>query len=255
MGDLDGFLSPARSLGSPARFLDEPGSTNDDAKRWASEGAPHGALVHAERQTRGRGRLGRAWRSPPGENLCLSLVLRPTLAPSAAPTVALAAGLGLAEAVERFLPVAATVKWPNDVRVGGLKVAGVLVEGALRGASLEYVVLGVGLNVRGEAPPPGLEASATTLRAVRGRDLSRAEVLGAVLLALEARLGTLFTEGLEALLPALSARCDTLGRRVTVGDETGLAESLAPDGALVLLRDDASRVAVYAGDVVPAQGS
>jgi BirA family biotin operon repressor/biotin-[acetyl-CoA-carboxylase] ligase len=254
MDDLQGFLSPTRWLGRPARFLVETGSTNDDAKRWASEGAPHGALVHTERQTRGRGRLGRAWLSPAGENLCLSLVLRPSLPPAAAPSLALATGLAVAEAVERFVPMPAWVKWPNDVRVGGRKVAGVLIEGALRGTSLEYVVVGLGLNVRGVGAPPGLDVVATTLRALRGEDLPRGPVLAAVLQALEARYDTLFAHGLGALLPALGARCETLGQRVTVGTHTGTAASLRQDGALVLRGDDGTETAVYAGDVEELHG-
>jgi BirA family biotin operon repressor/biotin-[acetyl-CoA-carboxylase] ligase len=249
--DLRNFASPARALGRVVELRTVTASTNDDARALAAKGAPHGAVVIADAQTAGRGRRGRAWSSPPGENLYASFVLRPKVRIADAPGLALVAGLSIAEAVEAFAGGASVrVKWPNDVRAGGLKLAGVLVEGSLRGAELAWVVLGVGINVRGVAAPEGLDAIATTLRALRrGEDLARADVLAAVCARLEARLDAYERDGFASLHGALSARCETLGARVTTELASGVAESLADDGALLVRTDAGELVTVRVGDV------
>ena len=251
MDDLIAFASPARALGRTFELRGETASTNDDARALAASGAPHGALVVADAQTAGRGRRGRVWSSPPGDNLYASFVLRPRVRVADAPMLALVAGLAVAEAVEPFAGGAPVrVKWPNDVRASGRKLAGVLVEGSLRGAELVSVILGVGVNVRGLAPPPELAAVATSLRALRGgEDLARADVLAALCLRLEARLDAFERGGLAALHGDLSARCETLGTRVTIDAVTGVAESLGDDGALRVRTDDGALVLVRVGDV------
>src|SRR5262245_61758122 len=130
-------------------------STNDEAAARARAGAPHGTVVVAEEQTRGRGTRGRAWWSPPGGRY-LSAILRCDLPPAAMPPLTLAAGVGVCDAV-RALGVAAGLKWPNDVvvaRAGGLrKLAGVLVEAATRSDRVEHAIVGIGLNVGAAAVP------------------------------------------------------------------------------------------------------
>lgn len=251
MDDLRHFSSPARSLGRVVELREETASTNDDARALASKGAPHGALVIADAQTAGRGRRGRRWSSPRGENLYASFVLRPRLRITEAPGMALVAGLAVAEAVDAFAKGAPVrVKWPNDVRSGGLKLAGVLVEGSLRGAELAWVVLGLGVNVRGLSVHEGLDGVATTLRMLRGgEDLSRADVMAAICDRLESRLEAYEREGFASCHEALSARCETLGTRVSTELAAGVAESLADDGALMLRTDEGALVAVRVGDV------
>lgn len=250
MDDLTGFVSPSPALGHPCHVRAVTDSTNDDARALAAAGAPHGALVVADTQTAGRGRRGRAWASPPGENLYVSFVLRPAVALADAPSLSLVAGLAVAEAVALHAGGAAVrVKWPNDVRVGGKKLAGVLLEASLRGAELAWLVLGVGVNVRGAAPPAGVEDLATTVRMVRGEDVSRAAVLASLCERLEARVGDFERGGFAALREAVAARCETLGTRVRVAEVEGVAEALDADGALVVRRDDGARVTVRVGDV------
>lgn len=251
MDDLRDFSSPARALGRVVELRDETGSTNDDARALAAKGAVHGTLVLADAQTAGRGRRGRHWSSPRGENLYASFVLRPKLRIADAPGMALVAGLAIAEAVEPFARGAAVrVKWPNDVRAGGLKLAGVLVEGSLRGAELAWVVLGLGVNVRGRSVHESLDGVATTLRMLRGgEDLARAEVMAAICDRLESRLEAYEREGFASFHGALTARCETLGTRVTTELASGVAESLSEDGALMVRTDDGALVAVRVGDV------
>lgn len=250
MDDLTSFASPARALGHPAVVKALTASTSDDARALAAQGAAHGTLVIADAQTSGRGRRGRQWVSPPGENLYASFVLRPRVPPHSAPLLSLVAGLAIAEALDAHAGGAAVrVKWPNDVRVDRRKLAGVLVEGSLRGDRLAWVVLGVGVNVRGESAPRGLDDVATTLRRVRGADLSRAAVLASLCLRLEARLADFEREGFAALRDALSARCETLGTRVRVDAVEGVAEALGPDGALRVRADGGELIDVRVGDV------
>jgi BirA family biotin operon repressor/biotin-[acetyl-CoA-carboxylase] ligase len=247
--DLTGFESPG-ALGRPFHLRAATESTNDDARLLAAAGAPHGALVVADTQTAGRGRRGRAWQSPPGENLYASFVLRPAVALVDAPSLSLVAGLAVAEAVAAHAEGAdVRVKWPNDVRVGGKKLAGVLLEASLRGAELAWLVLGVGVNVRGETAPEGVEDLATTVRVGRGADVSRAAVLATLCERLEARVGEFERGGFAALREAVSARCETIGTRVRVEGTEGVAEALDEGGALVVRRDDGVRVTVRVGDV------
>lgn len=250
MDDLTGFRSPARLIGHPAVVKSHTGSTNDDARELAARGAPHGALVVADAQTAGRGRQGRAWISPPGENLYASFVLRPRRPAAACATLSLVVGLAVAEALEAHARGARMqVKWPNDVRVGGRKLAGVLVEGSLRGDEFAWLVVGVGVNVRGERAPAGVEDIATTLRALRGEDIGRGVVLASLCERLEARLGDWERGGFEAVRGVLEARCETLGARVKAEGAEGVAEGIADDGALRVQTDAGAVVLVRAGEV------
>ncbi len=153
------------------------GSTNDDARALAAQGCAHGSLVTADEQTRGRGRSGQRWHSPPGANVYLSIVLRPRLAPHLATPFTLAVGLVVAEVVESRIGRAAALKWPNDVLVGGRKIAGVLVEAQIRGDRLASLVVGVGLDVETRDFPPPLDAIATSLAELGAVDRDRSTLV------------------------------------------------------------------------------
>lgn len=228
-------------------------STMDAARRAAERGAPEGAVVLAERQTRGRGRFSREWVSQPGQNLSLSIVLRPTLERLRA--LNMAASVALVDAIRAATGLAATVKWPNDVRVDGRKVAGILIEARTTSSSPGYAVLGVGLNVNHDPtpslPPP---AEATSLAAALGRPVDRLAVLQAFLRSLDALYAP--NADAEALFRRWRDSLDTLGQRVRVawgGDGAPIAEGIAaavtPDGDLLLRRDDGATVALNAGEV------
>jgi BirA family biotin operon repressor/biotin-[acetyl-CoA-carboxylase] ligase len=138
------------AFGQPLRHLETTGSTNDEAQRWALEGAPHGAVVRADEQTHGRGRQGREWCSPAGLGLYLSLILRPDIALSQVPQLTMLAGLGAARAIESETNLPANVKWPNDVILRGRKIGGVLSEArphAENPQRVEFAIVGIGLNI------------------------------------------------------------------------------------------------------------
>lgn len=251
----------AREWGVPeVRLFAEVGSTNDVARRRAAEGAPAGAAVLAERQLAGRGRAGRAWESPAGRGLWLSLLLRPGALPAPG-AVPLLVGLAVAEALEPFLrPAALALKWPNDLLVGDRKLGGILCEGAWESGRPAHLVAGVGLNVL-HAPsdfPEALRATATSVRIASGREPSRREVAAAVVRALAAvARGPL--ELTAERLAALEARDALRGREVVVTEPStgaplaeGTALGIAPDGAL-LLRSPAGAIRpVHSGTVRPA---
>ena len=236
-------------LGAPARHLGTVGSTMTEAAAWAADGAPHGAVVTAEHQTAGRGRHGRAWTAAPGESLLFTVVLRPSLAPSQLGLVALAAGLGVAEAVSEW-GVGARVKWPNDVRVGGRKLAGVLAE-ARHGPGGPVVLLGVGLNVRQSGFPGGLAATSVWLET--GDAVAPRALLSPALAAVGRQLDAAH-DAPARLVAAVEAHMEGLGQAMTVRDPatgaalaSGRALGLAEDGAL-RLATAAGEQAVYAGE-------
>jgi len=250
MDDLLGFVSPPGCrLGRPLILKSLTGSTNDDARALANAGAGHGTVVLADAQTAGRGRLGRAWSSPAGENLYLSVVWRSGLDAIEPPLLALGAGLAVSEALDGFTPTPTAVKWPNDVRHHGRKLAGLLAEAIYRGTQPSAVILGLGVNVSGAVMPEAIAEIATSLRIVRGDDPGRPAVLSSLLERLDATLGRLCAEGFGAIRQRLIERCENIGARVSIGEVSGVAIDIDPTGAL-RVRDDQGVVhAVRAGEI------
>jgi BirA family biotin operon repressor/biotin-[acetyl-CoA-carboxylase] ligase len=167
-------------LGRPYRFVERTAST----QRLLGEDDPEGAVAVADEQTEGRGRLGRQWLAPAGTSLLVSVLLRPDVVPARLPELSLVAGRACAEAIAETAGLETEVKFPNDVLVGGRKVAGILAE-----ASEGRVVLGVGVNVSQAAGelPPDARTPATSLLLETGREIDRAELLVALLDRLERR--------------------------------------------------------------------
>jgi BirA family biotin operon repressor/biotin-[acetyl-CoA-carboxylase] ligase len=233
-------------LGRPLALTAVTDSTNDDALTAARAGAPHGALFVTETQRRGRGRRGNTWHAEPGEALLFSLVLRPALPLERASSLALVAGLAVRAAVASALTLSgvaasAEVKWPNDVLVGGRKVAGILVESHVRGDTLGAVVVGVGLNVGRLSLPDDVAALATSLAAL-GAAAAREELLASVLKELDVRLRGLGSKQipLSSLVEELRAFDALRGKRIRVGELEGTALGIDAFGNLELL--DAARV-------------
>src|SRR5512145_2072069 len=157
-------LLNTHDLGQVVHWYEELGSTNDRAKELADEGAEHGEVVVAEAQTAGRGRRGRSWASPARRNLYFSVVLRPELPPTRAAEITLVASVAICDAL-RQAGVEAGIKWPNDLLASGRKIAGILTELAAEPEQVQWVVLGVGVNVnaRREDFPEELRGEATSL--------------------------------------------------------------------------------------------
>jgi BirA family biotin operon repressor/biotin-[acetyl-CoA-carboxylase] ligase len=233
-------------------------STMTRAAELAAAGAPEGATVVADVQSAGRGRLERAWTAPPGSSLLLSVVLRPRLAPADAWLTAAAAGVALADAVRELLDAGPAVglKWPNDLLVGGRKAAGLLAEARAAGDRLEWVLLGVGVNVGQGADgfPAELAGRATSVALAAGAPVDRVRLLAAWARAFLAGYRALAAGHTGAVLAGYRERLDTLGRPVRAellgsGPVTGVAVGLGPTGGLVIHTPAGRRVEVAAGDV------
>ncbi len=228
---------PDRGLGAELLFYRTIGSTNDEAAARARQGASEGLVVVAEEQTAGRGRSGHTWFTPPGSALALSVLLRPRAL--AAQAIGGLSALGALAVVEALVVqgAAARIKWPNDVLLGGRKVAGILVEAAWRGQELEHAVVGIGVNVRPASVPEEAEFPATSVEAELGRSVDRAGLLVAILEGLGRwypRLGS------EALLQAWEDRLAFRGQEVLLVDDAGkdkvrgVVDGLLADGRLKL---------------------
>jgi BirA family biotin operon repressor/biotin-[acetyl-CoA-carboxylase] ligase len=239
-------------LGRPMHLLAVTSSTNDDARRGAREGAPNGSTWVAESQTQGRGRQGRSWVSPPGEGLLFSVLARIDCHPSRLPRVALVAGLAVRDAVARAAPRATVrIKWPNDVLVGGRKVAGVLVEAVTTGSTAHAVVCGVGVNVHARSFPPDIVHRATSIAlAAEGAVVDRAVVLADILAGLDRDLHVVLDRGLGLVRARLEAADALRGNRVSSDDgDGGLACGIDDDGRLVVRRMDGVLTRWSSGEV------
>jgi BirA family biotin operon repressor/biotin-[acetyl-CoA-carboxylase] ligase len=235
--DVEARLT-TRWLGRPLEIRAEVGSTNDVVLERADAGAEPGLVVVAERQCRGRGRQGRAFDSTTGLGLWSSSLLPAPAHPSLAPRLSLVAGLAVAAAVEDVAGVRPALKWPNDVRLDGRKICGILVE-ARTVAGRVFPVAGIGLNVHHSPDdfPPELRDGAGSVEMACGRRTERAVLLAALLARLEELVEEEAAGRLD--LPARFAACDEwAGRRVRVrtadADLTGHALGVAEDGALRL---------------------
>jgi BirA family biotin operon repressor/biotin-[acetyl-CoA-carboxylase] ligase len=240
------------ALGTPLHVLPSVTSTNDEARRAAQNGAPHGSTWVAETQTAGRGRRGREWVSRPGEGLLLSVLLRVRCAPSRLPHIALLAGLAVMEGILLAVPgVDVRIKWPNDVVVDMRKLAGVLVEAVTVGSHVDAVVVGIGLNVHTRSFPPHLANKATSLALVSGGGVpDRARLLVDVLSALGRDLHVVETKGFDSLHHRLDQADALRGRRVRSESEAeGVACGIDREGRLLVRTDGGLLLRWGAGEV------
>lgn len=248
-------LSGNQSLGNRIKLLTSVTSTQEEVRRLAEEGAPHGTLVVAEEQTAGRGRQGRRWYSPPGKGIWMSLLLRPDRQPvSIAPQLTLLTAVAVCRAVRKF-GVDAGIKWPNDVLVDGRKLCGILVESIAEDELIRYAIAGIGIdvNLQLEDIPQELLPRVTSVQIASGRRVERTELIGAVMMEME-QLYQLYTEkGFAPIAHLWEALSVTLGRRITMrtpdGEISGQATALAENGALLLLEDSGNTRMIFSGEV------
>jgi len=251
-----------RWLARRIEYFDETDSTNRVALELGRGGAPHGTTVVAEAQSAGRGRLGRAFFSPPYLNLYTSVLLRPLLSTAEAPTLVHAAAVAVADAIaaETADDDAVEIKWPNDVLLNGRKSTGILLELAAEAARVEYAVVGIGvnLNVEPDAFPEEFRAHATSLRAHVGRPIGRPGFARRLYGTLESVLDDHARGGLAALRDRYEARFRMRGRSVRVIETAGegfagVARGISEDGALLVERANGQVRRVLAGDVTLAK--
>lgn len=244
-------------VGREIVFFKETDSTNVRAHDLGEKGAPDGTVVIADAQSAGKGRMGRRWTSPPGVNFYSSVLLRPPIHPRSAPQLTFLSAVAVARAVAEVGGVDARVKWPNDVLIGGKKVAGLLNEMSAETERIHYVVLGIGvnLNMTPDQFPPDLRYPATSVLLERGETVSRTRFAQVLCHHLDRFYCRYLDEGFAPVLRAWEDLFDLVGREVEVDFQErraqGRVEGLDDDGALLLRRTDGLLERVLAGDVKP----
>jgi len=243
----------AKYMGTEIIYFDEIDSTNNEAKRLAREGAKEGTLVVADKQTSGKGRLGRVWTSPAGEGIWMSLILRPNILPSEASQLTLIAGVNMCDAIKKVTGLDAKIKWPNDIVVNGKKVCGILTEMSAQVEGIEFVVIGIGVNVNMKEFPNELPY-ATSLAIEGMREFSRKKIIGVFLESFEEDYYA-YTKvpNLLFIKERYEENCITLGKTVKLiaRDEETIAKALEinKEGALVVELQDGSIKEVSTGEV------
>lgn len=238
-------------MGRSVYYFECTDSTNIQAALAAKNGARHGAVFVAEKQTAGKGRRGRTWESPAGKNLYFSLLLKPDFAPDKAAmlTLVMAVSVARALALEDV-----RIKWPNDLVINGKKICGILTEMSLEQNCIEHVVIGVGINVREQEFDPELVDKATSIEAECGQVLSKELLLAEILKSFE-ELYEIFQKTCD--LSALQAEYEELlvnkDREVCVldpkGEYRGIARGINATGELLVEREEGALETVYAGEV------
>lgn len=246
-----------RRIGRRVRCFDETDSTNLQACRLGDEGDVDGLVVIADRQSSGKGRMGRRWESPGGVNLYASILLRPPILPFEAPKLTFLSAVAVCRAIIRCTGLQPTVKWPNDILLNGGKVAGLLNEMSSETDQVHYVVLGIGvnLNMRADQFPDDLRYPATSLAIVAGKAVSRLDFTRVLLQEVDALYQIYLERGSAPILSAWTELCTMTGQAVQVDCNeykiTGTMTGLAEDGALLVRTETGKIETIYAGDVRP----
>lgn len=243
-------------MGREIAFHAKTGSTNIDAKTLAENGCASGMLVVADMQTAGRGRKGHGWVAPAGQNIYMTLVLRPDCIPNKASAITLVMAIAVFEAVSEILPGSECgIKWPNDVVANGKKVCGILTEMSAEPGCIHYVVTGVGINVNQEEFTQEISETATSIYIESGKKADRARLAARVMHYFEENY-EVFEKSwdFEELADKYNGMLINCGRQVRVldpkGEYEGIARGINKNGELVVERgDNGEEVAVYAGEV------
>lgn len=249
---LESRLATQR-LGHPCLVLEQVDSTNIEAMRLAEEGAAEGLVVLAEHQSHGRGRLGRKWHTQPQDALAMSVLLKPQLSPAEVSQLSLVAAVGLHDALCAFAPEA-RIKWPNDLMLGGAKLAGILTEMWAEPGVVHAVIVGYGVNVRRPEAgwPDDIATIATDLSSAAGRKISRTDVAIRVIECLEHAYLDFLANGFDPIRERWWHAHLASGQQVRVYDGRsyieGVAQALDGDGALLLLTPDGVK-RIIAGDL------
>lgn len=238
-------------------YFKETDSTNNQAKRLAMEGAEHGTLVVADRQTAGKGRLGRSWTSPAGTGIFMSLILKPAFKPEHASMLTLVAALATAKALEQETGLKPMIKWPNDLVVNKKKVTGILTEMSADVEHIDYVVVGIGINVNMTEFPEEIRETATSLRLEAGHEVDRASLITAFLKHFDEEYERFEkTEDLTLLQEEYNERLINREKEVRIldpahpdGGYNGRALGINEAGGLLIERENHEIEAITSGEV------
>ena len=244
----------SRIFGRVLEYQERVGSTNDVILDMAEQAAPHGTACLADEQSAGRGRRGYEWFSPPGCGIWASILLRPRLSADRTPPLTLCAAAAVAPVLETAAGVSVEIKWPNDLLMGGRKVAGILAESRVVSGDEPVIVIGMGINVnhtRGQFPDE-LSASATSLRIESGRPVGREDLFLAILASLESACVHYLASGPASLLAEVDARLAWQGLAVEADSpagSSGRVSHIDEEGGLVLDRQDGGPLVIRSGSI------
>jgi BirA family biotin operon repressor/biotin-[acetyl-CoA-carboxylase] ligase len=253
--DLLARLGKTKVIGRDIRVFEQTTSTNDVVEKLARDGVREGVVVFAESQTKGRGRLGRKWISPTRKGLWFSILLRPDLRPQETTQLTVASAIALRRAIVSETKLQPEIKWPNDILIGGKKVAGILTELSAELDKVRHVILGIGIDVNLDAGelPADLKKIATSLKIESGETISRAELATTILGELDFDYARVCNGKFSAVADEWEEHCSTIGKNVAVqiGERKirGRAESLDDDGALLLRTEHGRLERIIGGDV------
>lgn len=243
-------------IGRSLTCLPETTSTNTVAFQLAEAGAAEGTVVTADAQRGGKGRLGRIWASPPGVNLYCSVVLRPAVKPYQAPQLTFLSAVAVARAIEKTTALKPGIKWPNDVLLGSRKVAGLLNEMSAETDAVNFVILGIGVNLNMTEPqfPPDLRTPATSLLIEQGCPVSRVQFAVEMLQELDQLYAGFLEYGFAPVRDEWQKRCNANGHEVEVTDGgtdavRGMFSGIDSDGALLIRMPDGRIDRIVSGDV------
>jgi len=253
--EITGYLQGQR-FGHAFTYKDSVTSTNDEALLFARSGAEEGHVVVANEQTRGRGRRGHSWFSPPGTGIWMSVIARPRIALAQASSLTLFVAVAVARAVKEITGLQSGIKWPNDIVISGRKVCGILVEVSALAEQVQHAIIGIGLNVNVPADqfPLDLRAKAGSLQSETGRTYRRSWVLAVLLKHLQKVYDLFISEGGFAAIRDEWVQYNiTLGQRVSVRTDgttwTGQAIAIDESGVLEMIDDRGVRRRVHSGDL------
>lgn len=251
-GILSGLST--ETVGRNLVVFDEIDSTNNEAKRMAENGAMAGTLVISDSQTAGKGRRGRNWSSPRGSSIYMTLMMRPDINPVKAPMLTLVAAMAARMAVYDASGIQSMIKWPNDLVCNGKKICGILTEMSAEPDFINYVVIGIGINVNIEGFPDEIKDMATSLKIESGHDVDRNHIISEFCNYFEGFYDKFINGGgMKMLTEEYNANLINCGRQIRVldpsGEFTGISEGINENGELKVIKEDGSAVTVMSGEV------
>lgn len=235
-------------------FYDEIGSTNDECKKLAEEGAKHGTLVVAEKQTKGKGRRGRSWESPKGTGIWMTLLLRPDIEPYNSSGLTLVTAMAINKAVQEITGLDAKIKWPNDIVVNGKKVTGILTEMSAQPEMINYIVIGIGINVNTEEFPEDIAKTASSLKIESGKTIKRSSIIALFGKYFEQYYAKYIkTQDMSLLIDEYNKELINVDRQIKVlakeNSYTGIAKGINRHGELIVETENKELKNVVAGEV------
>jgi BirA family biotin operon repressor/biotin-[acetyl-CoA-carboxylase] ligase len=244
---------PGALIGTNIVCFDEVDSTNEVCKKMASEGLEEGSVIVAECQNGGKGRLGRKWVSQKGDGVWMSILLKPDVNPAGISSITLAAGLAVCFTLRNDFGIQSDIKWPNDILLNNKKICGILTEMSGQIAKVDYVVVGIGINVNIESFPDGIKNTATSLCIETGKKFKRSEIAKNVLKNFDSVYKRFQKDGFKCIKQEYEDMCINIGKRVRVIKHDGSFEATALEvnnnGELVIMKDNGEITTVFSGEV------